>query len=200
MTRIFFSLVLVIFLFFFQSTHSFSALYTKKLPSEILSQIQVGDFIFRKGLDGDSEFIAYLSHSDFSHIGMIVSINPIQIIHATTNDNSKHKNQVIISPLSEFLHHSQYIAVKRLNLSKEKILKIKNEALKYLGRNFVLSADEKRLYCTTFLEKAIQTQMDFEVKYTYVNVPFLKGDYLFPQAFWQNEEMIEIVKIVGFQK
>ena len=196
MTRIFLFFVLVIFLFFFQSTHSFSALYTKKLSSEILSQIQVGDFIFRKGLDGDSEFIAYLSHSDFSHIGMIISTNPIQIIHATTNDNPKHKNQVIISPLSEFLHHSQYIAVKRLNLSKEKIVKIKKEALKYLGRDFVLSADERKLYCTTFLEKAIQTQMDFEAKYTYVNVPFLKGYYLFPQAFFEHEKMIEVVNTI----
>lgn len=196
MARIFLFFVLVIFLFFFQSTHSFSALYTKKLSSEILSQIRVGDFIFRKGLDGDSEFIAYLSHSDFSHIGMIISTNPIQIIHATTNDNPKHKNQVIISPLSEFLHHSQYIAIKRLNLSKEKIVKIKKEALKYLGRDFVLSADERKLYCTTFLEKAIQMQMDFEVKYTYVNVPFLKGYYLFPQAFFEHEKMIEVANMI----
>ncbi|CRZ19359.1 YiiX/YebB-like N1pC/P60 family cysteine hydrolase [Kingella kingae] len=67
-------------------------------------QLQVGDWIFRSGHHADSLLIKRLSHSDFSHVGIVVQTQPsVQIAHATTDDNADLPDQVLLTPLHEFL-------------------------------------------------------------------------------------------------
>ena len=67
-------------------------------------QLQVGDWIFRSGHHADSLLIKRLSHSNFSHVGIVVQTQPtVQIAHATTDDNANLPDQVLLTPLHEFL-------------------------------------------------------------------------------------------------
>ncbi|OCG75040.1 hypothetical protein A9G42_09320 [Gilliamella sp. Nev6-6] len=64
---------------------------------ELPYSIKVGDWVFRKGIQSDSFIVNQLGGGDFSHIGMIISIQPeIKIIHATTSDDNNRLNQVIV--------------------------------------------------------------------------------------------------------
>ena len=186
---------LVFIAFFIQSTHYPQGIPLQNLPKNLKSQFQVGDFVFRKGLDSDSVFIAYLSHSYFSHIGMIVSTQPLTIIHATTNDKPQHKNQVILSSLEEFLSQSRTFGVKRLKVNPKIRAEIAKKAQSYLGQPFILKSDSTSLYCTTFLEESIKAYLDFEVPYMQINFPILGGKYLFPQSFWEHSLMQTILDV-----
>lgn len=65
----------------------------------------VGDCIFRKGIQADSFIVNQITDGEYSHIGMVIVINPeIKIIHVviTHNDDSR-PNQAIVSSLAEFI-------------------------------------------------------------------------------------------------
>ena len=73
------------------------------LALSALPPLAVGDWVFRAGRSAESQLIQTLSHSEFSHIGMVVSLQPEPlIVHATTNDDPQRGNQVLSSTLSEF--------------------------------------------------------------------------------------------------
>ena len=151
--------------------------------------IKVGDWIFRKGVQVDSLIAHQFSGGKFSHIGMVVSINPdIKIIHATTSDDENYINQVIISSFDEFItpELAEKYAIARPNfLSEIQNQQIVNELLTKQGQAFVLaSREEPHLYCTTLLYDAIiKYQPDFTVQWQHTQFPFFTGDYLFPSAF-----------------
>ncbi len=153
------------------------------------SQIKAGDWIFRNGVQIDSFIVKKLDGSDYSHIGMIVSVEPeIKIIHATTNDNENKPNQVIISTLTEFTAPdlAQMYAVARPNFLSDKQKKqIIEELLTKQGERFILaSRDQEHLYCTSLLyDTIIKYQPDFNPEWQYAKFPLLSGDYLFPGAF-----------------
>ena len=169
--------------------------YALELPNsdasykEKFSLIQVGDWIFRNGVQTDSFIVKKLDGSVFSHIGMIVSVEPeIKIIHATTNDNENKPNQVIISTLTEFTAPdlAQMYAVARPNFLSDKQKKqIIEELLTKQGERFILaSRDQEHLYCTTLLyDTIIKYQPDFNPEWKHAKFPLLSGDYLFPGAF-----------------
>lgn len=164
----------------------------KKLRALLLPHmhaVQVGDWVFRSGVSADSRLIKSLSHSRFSHIGMVVQTQPqIQIAHATTDDDPARLNQVLITPLAEFaaVERADAIAIARPRfLSAEQRAATARHVAARQGRAFVLSAREKSpFYCTTLLLDAVQQQMpSFQPQWHYVDVPVFRGQYLFPQAF-----------------
>lgn len=145
---------------------------------------KIGDLIFRKGLDRDSEFISFLSKFDYSHIGVIVSLNPTNVIHATTNENNQ--SGVIKSEFESFIKNAKFYAVKRFeNLSQESANKISEILHSHLGKAFVIaSKNEPNLYCTTLLKSAFDEIYPLDLDYEILNIPFFRGEYLFPKAFW----------------
>lgn len=169
--------------------------YAQELPNsdasykEKFSLIQVGDWIFRNGVQTDSFIVKKLDGSVFSHIGMIVSVEPeIKIIHATTNDDENKPNQVIISTLTEFTDPdlAQMYAVARPNFLSDKQKKqIIEELLTKQGEEFILaSREQEHLYCTTLLyDTIVKYQPDFNPEWKHAKFPLLSGDYLFPGAF-----------------
>lgn len=162
--------------------------------------LKVGDWIFRKGVQIDSLVVNELGGGGFSHIGIIVSIEPeVKVIHATTDDDINHPNQVIVSTLAEFITPklAEKYAIARPNfLSPQQQQLIVDHIQSQLGAPFILSSREKKhLYCTTLLaDTIIKYQPDFRLQWNYVNFPLFNGDYLFPSAFANHNDITWIYK------
>lgn len=178
---------------------------TKRTPADIESialkisqNAEVGDLIFRKGLNTESDIITYISRSPFSHIGMVVSLEPFSVIHATTDDDKNAPNQVIISSLKDFLAQAQAVGLRRLDLPQEIRIAMARDSLRYLAKPFVLSTDSTRFYCTTFLLEVIAQQTEFEVDFINVDFAFLGGEYLFPGAFWNHQKTLKVLEVSEF--
>ncbi|OCG10938.1 hypothetical protein A9G09_11605 [Gilliamella sp. wkB292] len=170
------------------------------LNRQFTASVKVGDWIFRKGIQVDSLIVNQISGGDFSHIGMIISIEPeVKIIHATTSDDVNYPNQVIISSLAEFIapEFAEKYAVARPNfLSERQKQQIVEDILTKKGEEFVLaSRDQPHLYCTTLLfDSIVKVQPDFNPEWTYSHVPLLTGIYLFPNAFAHYPDITWIYK------
>lgn len=150
-----------------------------------LPPLEIGDIILREGRGIESAVIQRLSNHPYTHIGLIVSTQPIIILHATPDDNPTKPNQVILSSLDEFLSHAKQIAIKRFDFSAKTREKIALEAPLWLGEPFVLSGDTSSLYCTTLLESILSPHIALNLPYEYIDFSAFKGTYLFPKAFFE---------------
>lgn len=171
---------------------------TISLLDAISAKSHKGDIIFRKGTNQESALIASISKSHFSHIGIIVSTNPLLIAHATTDDNPNKQNQVIISNGYEFVAQALLIGTKRIPIKPSLQDKIAKYALAQEGKDFVLSADKNALYCTTFVRDAIKyASPRFAKQYDSTRdiFTFMGGKYLLPSAFWNDERLESIIEI-----
>ncbi len=182
--------------FLFRRSYPFSSSsLAQSLKTTLESRAQIGDLIFRKGKNSESELIAYLSDSPFSHIGIVANLKPLRIIHATTDDNPNAPNRVIQSPIDEFLAQAQVVGLKRLPLPKKTREAIAKYALLSLGAPFVLNGKGDSLYCTTLVRDSIKANApNFELNLPYTKISFalFSGEYLMPSAFWEHKgfEMI----------
>ena len=173
------------------------------LKSTLESRAQIGDLIFRKGVNSESVIIANISDSPFSHIGIVVNVAPMRVIHATTDDNPHAQNQVIESNIDEFLLQAQSVGLKRLKLPQSTRESIAKNAKLSLGAPFTLNANDDSLYCTTLVRNSIVAvaPKDFSQKfmqnlpYKRVNFALLGGEYLFPSAFWEHSDLEMILDI-----
>lgn len=160
-----------------------------------LPELAIGDWIFRSGTSADSLVIRQLSGSHYSHIGMIVSLEPeVQIIHATTDDDPEHLNQVLLSSLSDFVQPdlATHFAIARpLFLQAAEKQQIAQHLLSQRGAEFIIQPKPlPHRYCTTLLAEAIQlTQADFSLPWQQVDLAFFRGEYLFPNAFAEHQAL-----------
>lgn len=172
--------------------------YFKYVDLSHLPPLELGDWVLRAGTVLDSKIIMEVSHSDYSHIGMIVQITPqILVIHATTDDGYSQKNQVFLSPLKEFVSSNlaeNFLILRPHFLSFEQKKHIAQLLIQDEGKAFLLaSRDQPHLYCTTLLENAIQKEYPaFKPHWTKLDTAFFSGEYLFPNAF-QEYENVEII-------
>ena len=75
----------------------------RAVPLPDISRLEPGDWVFRSGISADSRVIKSISRSRYSHIGMIVQTVPqVVVAHAATDDDPKHPDQVLLTPLAEF--------------------------------------------------------------------------------------------------
>ena len=163
--------------------------YHLAVPLPDSGLLQRGDWILRGGTGADSRFIRHLSRSAYSHIGMIVQTAPRVIVaHATTDDDTAHPNQVLLTPLSEFLapdkaENALVLRPRFLNPLQRRASA--DYAEKQAGRAFQLVAREERpFYCTTLITESVRKQgVAFEPEWQYLDVAVFRGEYLFPQAF-----------------
>lgn len=153
-----------------------------------IPKLEVGDVIFRKGTGIESFVIEKLSNHRYTHIGLVISTQPIIILHASADDNPKKPNRVILSSFDEFLSHAQNIAIKRYPLSEKMRETILLEAPLWLDREFILSTDSNALYCTTLLESILSPHITLNAQYEEIDFPAFQGKYLFPKAFYEDLE------------
>lgn len=160
------------------------------LPLHSLPRLEKGDWVFRQGTSLDSTMIHLLGRGQFSHIGIVIETEPhIMILHATTDDDPKRPNQVIVSPVSQFFRHdlAQKIAVVRPHfLTQNQKQKVIDLLQKEIGAPFVLDEKDKpHRYCTTLIEHAIKhVYPHFNPQWQTIEAPFFQGRYLFPDAFF----------------
>ena len=147
-----------------------------------MPELEVLDLVLRAGVDLDSLLIRQISNSPYSHIGVVISTKPLQILHASSSDT---KNKVAISDFSYFLAHTKAIAIKRYeNLAnKEQII---NYLKAQVGKDFKLTNNKDALYCTTLIEKAFK--QDLSLSYKNIDMSLLSGKYLFPKAFYDDNK------------
>lgn len=183
------------------STPSVSSIISAFFPHSLLSKpktlraqdlalppLEVGDLVFRRGDSLESVIISQVSHHHYTHLGLVISADPLLIIHATTDDNPSTQNQVIISPLDEFLFHARSIAIKRLPLTNAQQESIALSARAEQGRAFVIAEGSEALYCTTFVESVLAPHIALNLVYDEVNLPTWSGKYLFPRVFFDMPE------------
>ena len=163
--------------------------YRAAIPLPAAALLQRGDWILRGGTGADSALIRRLSRSRYSHIGMVVQTAPQVIIaHATTDDDPAHSDQVLLTPLRQFLAPDKADAVLVLRprfLTAAQRRAAAADAAAQQGRSFVLTArSENPFYCTHLVLDAVRRQgAAFEPQWQYLDVAVFRGEYLFPQAF-----------------
>lgn len=168
------------------------------IKDKLQSNAQIGDLIFRKGKNSESELIAYLGDSAFSHIGIVANLTPLRIIHATTDDNPNALNRVIQSEIDDFLAQAQVVGLKRLPLPQNTRESIAKYAMLSLGAPFVLRGSGDSLYCTTLVRDSIKANAPnfaLNLPYKKINFAFLGGEYLLPSAFWEHSGFKTILDI-----
>lgn len=182
---------LSIFLFLIVALKQDKGIEFLKLPNHI--QLQQGDWIFRSGVGVDSRFIQHLSQSDFSHIGIVVAIEPnILIAHATTDDDPKQLNQVLITQLDDFIAPSRaknFAVARPAFLNTQQRIQTALYASQQVGKPFILDDKaEPHFYCTTLILNAVHSQThDFNPKWQYLDMAIFQGYYLFPQSLTQEK-------------
>lgn len=149
----------------------------------------VGDFIVRQGTAYESVLIKKLSQSEYSHIGLIIQINPkILIIHATTDDKVDKPNQVIISTLSEFIQPKLakgWAIYRNERLTDKEIAIMVNKTQAKLGEPFMLftrNEKEQGVYCTTLIADYLPISIYKILQWQQIDVPSLQGEILYPKA------------------
>lgn len=150
--------------------------------------LAVGDWIFRAGTGRESAMIRYLDGGEYSHIGIVVAVAPeIRIIHATTDDDPTHPNQVINSSFAEFSAPplaGKIAAARPAFLNESERAQLAAAVARHLGEPFHLTArDQSPRYCTTIIYDALITlRPATAARWRHLDLPLLAGDYLFPQA------------------
>ena len=228
-----------------------------------MSELKELDVVLRAGIDLDSLIIQQLSNSPYSHIGVVISTAPLQILHASSTDT---QNKVAVSDFSYFLAHARGIAVKRYmnfwtvgqsyelenvknsstlqgieskngeftNADNQDILQgterqdaefknskgldfqstefksgewqgldfknANNQAIEFvishlksqIGKEFKLFNEGEKLYCTTLIEDAFNQVFTLNLAYEKLNLSLLSGKYLFPKAFYEDNQSVLI--------
>lgn len=162
---------------------------TDNIPkSPDLSCIKVGDLVFRMGTVIDSRIIANLSHSKYSHVGVVVETEPqIMVIQATTSDYEDCPDQVVLSPITEFWSKEMAQAGAAYSfdfMTDQEIKTFVFQLRKHLGEKFIFDGkDQPHLYCSTLIfDELIKLHPEFNPKWRDLSIPGVAGEYLFPQA------------------
>ncbi|AVL71551.1 hypothetical protein CEQ07_09055 [Oligella urethralis] len=166
------------------------ALSKPPVAAQIAEKLAPGDLIFRSGTAYESYVIKRLSGSAFSHIGLVVQGAPeVEIIHATTDDDPARLNQVIRSPLAEFVSPelATHWAVYRLSsLASHERAALVQAVEHSLGLPFNLRASESdgARYCTTIIRDGLPPALQQQLKPRFTSYPGFRGELLFPEAFF----------------
>ncbi len=162
-------------------------------------EIKNGDLIFRQGL-------AFVSHlvmisdpkSDYSHVGMLFyEEGEWRVVHATPSEREENPDGVVIDTLDFFLHpdRSNEFAIYRIAASSDEQMSAVHHAKAQVGTPFHYQK-ERGTYCTLLLTEAWESakNMELNLSQTHLNLPLLKGDYLFPSDLLSNPQLEEIYR------
>lgn len=165
--------------------------------SKVKDRVRLGDLVLREGTATDSSVIMMLSSSDYSHIGIVTKLSPeIIVTHATTDDDPEHADQVIKTPLYEFWNskNADAGALVRLSFINDKNVRTVIDSVNSkLGQSFVLTykgnSQERPMYCSILIYSALrEVNRNFSLKWQFVDIPLVRGNYLFPQAFLDSSD------------
>ncbi|MCL2589860.1 MAG: hypothetical protein FWD67_03000 [Betaproteobacteria bacterium] len=163
------------------------------LPTEISSQLEAGDLIFRIGDGWQSEAVRGMAsrqqRSDpYSHVGMLVgSPGHWQVVHAVPSEMPGRTDAVVRDDLGFFLspERARGVAIYRVAAVAAPRAAAVEYALQRLGTPFrIVENDHEGQYCTTLVWAAWQhAGVDLGARFEHLEVPFSSsGDYLLPHS------------------
>lgn len=174
--------------------------YIEPWQSSYLNQLEIGDIVFRTAYGKESRMIQLVSDGEYSHIAVITAVIPeVEVTHATTNEHPEKENQVLVTPLKDFLSPSlakTYFIVRPDFLTVDEKQIFVNNIVQQEGEPYLLNSRyQENLYCTTLLEKPLQTlKPGLTLRWQPMQVPGISGEYLFPDAFLELEGMVPVLK------
>lgn len=149
-----------------QKNHKVIQKHLKKTEVEIDSSLyREGDIIFQTSNSGQSKAIQLATHSVYSHCGMLLKQDKKLVVLEAVQP-------VKITPLVEWIERGdyQFFVVKRLKnaksiLTQEKLLALKQEGSKLLGKNYDLTFEwsDEKIYCSELVWKTYQRATGLEV-------------------------------------
>lgn len=163
------------------------------------ASMQPGDWVFRSGTGGESALIRQLSGGRYSHVGIVVQAAPrVLIAHAGTDEEPRHPNQVRLVPWEAFASRrwAQTLAVARPRFldaagreaSARAAAARVGQAFELRPLDGAVPAAPLPLYCTTLLLEAVRAQAPaFAPAWQRLDVPLMRGDYLFPHALAEQD-------------
>jgi len=143
---------------------------------------QEGDLIFRRGTEAVSAAVLAADNGEFSHVGMLLGKpHKWQVIHAVPAETKNGKDGVIIDDLDFFLDpkRSKNFAVFKVQATNEQRQKAISFIKQQQDKLFSLKDDVNGTYCTALVWHAyLSANLDLKVKFNYLNIPFMAGEYL----------------------
>ncbi len=172
--------------------------------SQLNSQVQNGDLIFRRGRSAESQAVILTDRkSRYSHVGIIFFESEIPfVIHAVPGEKPNDNNFIKKEKLTEFLNpkKASEFAIYRSDFSKD----IKNRAVLNAIQFFEnkLTFDDKydfnsdnQLYCTELVLKAFQPDLfkSLTIKSTNLNFIFGNINVIMPGNIIENPHFFKII-------
>ncbi|MCS6973088.1 MAG: YiiX/YebB-like N1pC/P60 family cysteine hydrolase [Cyclobacteriaceae bacterium] len=158
-----FYILLLAFLFFYNSCSVKKENGVCKLEIGDTALICTGDIIFRKGHDFLSNLVlAQKDSAFFSHVGLIIKVDSrLLVVHAMPHEPNQ-KGGVLVEPLDNFIscENASASSIYRVkDLCREDIDIVKDYLLLQIGKpfdsNFQFSNND-RYYCTELVIKALE--------------------------------------------
>jgi hypothetical protein len=154
--------ILAAILFLGTPLHSNSnlALNPVKAEADMLTDLQSGDFVFRRGQGLWSPLFAQSSDSGFSHVGIINIENQNYFVLHSEADDVTLQGGVTKTPLSQFIAESDFYAIKHNQMpaqSKQRFINQLNTLYQQgaeFDSDYRLDNGDNRLYCTEYVWKA----------------------------------------------
>ncbi|MCL2160459.1 MAG: hypothetical protein FWH56_01015 [Betaproteobacteria bacterium] len=163
------------------------------LPTDISSQLQPGDLIFRIGDGWQSDVVRGMASAQqqrgdpYSHVGMLIgSPGHWQVVHAVPAEKPGRTDAVVRDDLDFFLspERARGVAIYRIAATAASRAAAVEYVLQRLGTPFrIVGNDHEGLYCTTLVWAAWQRAgVDLGARFEYLEIPLTAGDYLLPHS------------------
>jgi cell wall-associated NlpC family hydrolase len=147
--------------------------------------LQAGDLVFREGTELISAAVMRVDSGGYSHVGLLIGEpGHWRIVHAVPAERSDRGNEVVIDDLTFFLapERTRNAAFYRVDADPETRRNAVAFAMQQQGVPFRIGS-EQGTYCTRLIDESyLHAGLSLQVRYQYLHIPLLQGEYLLPSA------------------
>lgn len=127
--------------------------------------VEEGDLVFQKSKSAQSEAIALATHSDYTHMGLVIFEGGRLVVYEAVQPVKK-------TPLDEWIGRGVggKVVVRRLRNAKEALTvegrkELRRVLRSFLGRPYDLQFrwDDDRIYCSELVYKAFERALDIRI-------------------------------------
>ena len=172
--------------------------------AQLPPQTQAGDLIFRQGTEAVSHMVRTVDQGLYSHVGLLVGqAGAWQVVHATPSERPGQPDAVVLDSLAFFLAPERAHAFAIYHLPQASAAQRQAAvqwALAQQGRPFALQETGAGIYCTTLVWQAWQRLgLDWQVRFTPVDIPWFRGRYLLPSALAASPQLLKLEAVTAYK-